>query len=420
MLGRPEQRTEHQNMSERQNKEEPKRIEADLRSSCTQAASVGQQGVGAAKNAKLAAEAIGASHARQLAGATSQSEFMRRRAGEIADSATRALASGGRSAAREQVKGHFVEAMTIKQYNAAGTLVGKELVKPNSPTHAAYDAMRIMTENGKGKFAGAVQIKTSAEGIEKAISQIEKVKPGSASRATLITSDDQVAEATRKAAGRIRVRGNGVTREHATKRFDQGVNGLADRGMAATSHVRALGKAGAIGAAAGVIIGTASEGRRLHRGEISAQDFAVNRGIDAVEGAGGAVLGTAAASATGAVTTMAIGTTAGASFAASAGAAGTALLGTVGGMGTGGAAVAGALGAVTAPVALPIVAGVVASAAVGFGVSKVGKHVRDRVKESRRLADEPAAERHEPSADSVDHDCFDVACIVQSVERTFA
>jgi hypothetical protein len=357
---------------------------------------VGQRSMAAAKNARIASDAIAASHPVQVAGAASRAEFITRRAGEIADSAAKAAANGSRSGAFEQVKGHFIEAATIDRYNAAGKLVGKKLVTPNSHTHKAYDAMRIVGKGADQKFTGAVQIKSSSHGVEKAISQIEKVKPGSARNATLMVSQDEVGKSTAKAAGRIRVRGNGVTRAHATNQLEEGVNGLAKKGTSAASSARALGKAGAVGAVAGAAIGGVAEAGALKRGEISKRHYLENRAVDAGEGATGAVLGTGAASLAATGATAVMGTAAGASATASIGAAGTAVVGSIGGMGSAGAAVAGALGTVTAPVAIPVVVGGAASIAVGIGVSKAAKRIRRKVDASR--AESAAEARTVPTA----------------------
>lgn len=361
----------------------------------TQVAGIaGQRGMESARNAKLATDAIAASHVRQVADAASSAEFIRGRAGQIAADTAAAAAKGARSGAREQVKGHFIEGMAIRDYNASRRLVGKTLEAMPSPTHRAYDARRFTTVNGQQQFAGAVQVKSGAAGVEKAIAQIERVKPGSANGATLIVPDDQVAAATRKAAGRITVKGSGVTRTHSTKRLDKGVKAIAEDGASAASKAKALGKAGAAGAALGVAIGAAAEARALKNGEISARHFIENRGIDAGEGAAGGVLGAGAASLAGAGATAALGTTAGASFAASAGAAGTAVVGTIGTMGSGGAAVAGVLGTLSAPVVLPALAGIGASVVIGIGVSRGAKAIRKEVEKSRVTETDPIPERN--------------------------
>ncbi len=348
---------------------------------------VGHHAMGAAKDVGLVAEAIAGSHAKQAASAACRAEFLKTRAGEIAASTSEAAVAGVRSGAREQVKGHFIEAMTIDNYNAAGRLAGKRLVTPKSPRHRAYDAMRLITTNGEERFAGAVQIKTSASGVEKAISQVEKVKTGSASRATVIVSEDEVAKATAKAGGRIRVAGNGVSRDQASARLDKGVNDLATKGVKATSQARAVGKAGAVGAAVSVVVGGASEARALHRGDISKHHFAENRGVDAAEGAVTAAAGAVSATGAAAGATALMTTAAGTSAAASLGAAGTTALGAVATLGGPGAAAAGALGVVTAPVAIPAIAGFAAASLVGVGVAKVGKRVRAGIKNSRESQD---------------------------------
>lgn len=353
----------------------------------TRAAAVavnGQRLAGRAANAKLAEQAISASHARKVATAAGKSEFVRHRAAEIVDATQRAAAVGGRSGAREAVKGHFIEAMTTRDYNAAGRLVGKRMVGMPSPTHRAYDARHYVKQGGKWVFGGADQVKSSRAGVEKAISQIEKVKPGSARNATLRVPQDEVAATARKAAGRIRVKGNGVSKAQSAKRLDSGLADLAKKGTAAGSKLRAAGKTGAIGAATTTALGAAKDLGALRSGDLSRRHFLENRGLDAVEGGGSALISTAVGTGGAAVATAGIGTAGGGAIAASLGGAGTAVLGGVGTLGAPGAFAAGALGGLTAPVVLPVIAGTGASVAVGFAVTRGFKKVRGKVEQGRR------------------------------------
>jgi hypothetical protein len=94
------------------------------------------------------------------------------------------LAAGSRSRRRacwrsRAAQGHFIEALD-KTYNAADRLARKTLVPPNNGCNPAYDAVRIID----GKFAGGVQQKSSANGINKAIAQMERAKAGSARSGT--------------------------------------------------------------------------------------------------------------------------------------------------------------------------------------------------------------------------------------------
>jgi hypothetical protein len=116
--------------------------------------------------------------------------------------------------------------------------------------------------------------------------------------------------------------------------------------------------------------------RSLRRGDVNGWGFAENRAIDAAEGATSAVLGTLAAGAAGTAATAGLGTAAGALFAAGAGAAGTALLTTTAGTRTAGATIAGACAAISAPVAIPAVAGTAAAIGTGLIAGQGFKRVR--------------------------------------------
>jgi hypothetical protein len=70
------------------------------------------------------------------------------------------------------------------------------------PAHVGYDARRYMQKRGKETFAGAIQQKSSAAGAEKAITQMEKVEPGSATWGTLRVPKDQVTATQRKRSTR--------------------------------------------------------------------------------------------------------------------------------------------------------------------------------------------------------------------------
>jgi hypothetical protein len=231
-----------------------------------------------------------------------------------------------------------------------------------------------------------VQQKSNAAGINKAIAQMERTKPGSACKGTARVPKDHVAAARRKALDpttgkpRIRVKGMEFTSDEAGRRLDHGLSDVAKQGTKAGSQIRALAKGGAIGAAVSVGMGAVGEAGALRRGDVTAREFGENRVVDAAEGATGAVVGTLAASTGGAAATAVItGTAAGASAAASAGAAGTALVGVVGGFGSGGAAVAGVLGGVTATAALPVIAGGALALGSGIVIAKSFKHVRRSV-----------------------------------------
>lgn len=368
----------------------------DKRSSIARTAAAGTAGTAAgrqasarAADAKRVADAIKHTHSAKVAQASSAGDFVKQRAGDIRSAAQKAAAEGGKAGGREQLKGHFIEALDVQHYNAKNLLRGKKLVPRAKANNPAYDASKIVTRGPKRGFAGAVQQKSSAQGTEKAIAQMNKVKPGSSTRGALRVPKDQVAAAQRKALDatgkpRIRVEPMDFTTQQAGKKLDQGIADVAQKGVKAGSQMRALAKGGLIGAGVGVAIGSICDAKKVKSGEVNGREFAENRAVDAAEGATSAVAGTLAASAGAAGTTALFGTTAGASFAVSAGAAGTAVVGSIGGMGAGGAAVAGVLGTLSAPVVLPAAGGVLVACGAGFLVAKAFGGVRGSVKDGQR------------------------------------
>lgn len=351
---------------------------------------------GQASAARTAAKVKRASNARMVGktmehvrrsrpAGVARSEWLKQKALETGQSVGRT----GKSGARGQLKGHFVEALDVKTYNRKNLLTGKKLVPRKKSANKAYDASRVIHK----KFAGGVQQKSSASGIDKAIRQMEKVKPGSASRGTARVPKDQVVAARRRAAGRIKVRGMEFTSAQADVKLDKGLADLAKRGSAATSRVRAAAKAGVGAAVTSAALGAAMEARALRRGQLSSQDFAENRAVDATEGAVSAGTSAVAGGAGGALATAALATQTGAAAAASVGALGTSAVGVIGGLGSGGAAVAGVLGGVTVAGAAPVVVGGALSIGAGMGVAKGFRHVRRRVKkrqQRRRQAKAPS------------------------------
>jgi len=349
-------------------------------------AATGRRAVDRAANAQLVAETIERTHTAQAAKAASRSQFLKDRAGAIQKAAEEAVEQGKHAGGREQLKGHFIEALDVKTYNAKGRLAGKKLVPRKASTNKAYDASRIVNE----KFAGAIQQKSSAAGTEKAIAQMEKAKSGAARRGTLRVPRDQLGKTERQAARRIRVKGMEFTSEQAGSKLDQGLGDVARKGGRAGSTTRATAKGAAVGAAVTVVVGVVGDADALKRGEIGRRDFAENRAVDAVEGATNAVVGVVAGGIGGAAATAALGTSAGAAAAAGAGAAGTAAVTAISGMGAIGGAAGGVLGGVTVAAAAPAVLGgaaVVASGVlVGKGYERARKKLRARQEQRRELA----------------------------------
>jgi hypothetical protein len=363
-------------------------------------AAVGKRAVDRATNARMVADTIERTHPAQVAKAASRSGFVKDRAGAIKKAAEKAAQEGTRAGGREQIKGHFIEALDVKTYNDKGRWVGKKLVPRKGPKNKAYDASRVVNK----KFAGAVQQKSSAAGTEKAIAQMEKVKRGSATRRTLRVPSDHVANTQARAAGRIRVKGMEFTTEQAGSRLDKGLGDVAKRGSRAGSTARATAKGATVGAAVTVVLGAVGDAGALHRGDIDGRDFAENRALDAAEGATNAVVGVAAAGVGGAAATAALGTSAGIAAAASAGAAGTAVVGAISGMGTAGAAVGGVLGGVTVAAAAPAVIGGAAVLGSGVLVGKGYKRARTqlRLRQERRRLLPAGTELRELSAAELD------------------
>lgn len=354
-------------------------------------AAAGHRAVHRADDAKRVIKAIERTHTRQVGKAAAKAEATKAAASKVRSASERALAEGRRSGGFEQLKGHFVEILDVDSYNAKNKLVGKRLEQLPKSTNEAYDALRFTKRTGShGRsvevFSGGVQQKASASHVEHTISAMERKKPGSARKGTLRVPRDQASAARRKAAGRVKeVKSMDFTRQEAADRLGDGVKDVARNGTKAASKVRALGKAGAIGAGVSTALGGLSEIPALRRGEVDGREYLENRVIDAAEGGTGAVAGTVAAGAGAAAGTAALGTAAGASFAASAGAAGTAAVGVVGSVGAPGAALAGALGGITAPVALPAAAGALLATGVGFCVTKGFKWVRGRVNAHQQI-----------------------------------
>lgn len=344
------------------------------------------KGVKRATNAKRVAETM--EHIRKpRAAGTSRSVWVK----EMAKQTAASTGPNGKTGARVQLKGHFIERLDNDTYNAKNLLTGKTQVPRKGHLNPAYDATRIVTKKVDGKakktFAGGLQQKSGASGIDSAVSRFERAKPGSAKRATVRVPQDQLEAATKRARGRTRVLAMDFTSKQAEGAMDKGLTDLAKKGTNATSKVRAVAKGSVISAGISTAVGGATEYRALKNGDLTGRDYFENRLLDATEGGVSAATGTMAAGGAGVLVTGALGTATGASAAASLGAAGTAALGTIGGMGTAGATVATALSGVTVAAAAPVVVGAGASLLVGIGVTKGAKAIRRKVKareEARR------------------------------------
>jgi len=214
-------------------------------------AATGHVAASRAANARMVAETIESTHTRQAAQAASRSTFLQETAAKVQAAAEKTAKEGTRAGCREHLKGHFIERLDVSTYNAKNRLTGKVLDSRPNPINAAYDASRYI----KGQFAGGIQQKSSAVGTEKAIAQVEKVKAGSARRATLRVPKDQAAKARARAGQRIRVSEMEFTSAQAGKKLDQGIGDLAKGGAKATSTARAVGRGASVGAAVTVALG---------------------------------------------------------------------------------------------------------------------------------------------------------------------
>lgn len=364
----------------------------------------GKTAVNRAANARMVADTIERTHTRQAAKAASRSQFLKARAGSIKQAAERASKEGRHLGGREQLKGHFIEALDVKSYNAKGRLIRKALSPRKGSTNKAYDASRVVNK----KFAGAIQQKSSAAGAEKAIVQMESAKLGAARRGTLRVPRDHVAETRRRAANRIRVKGMDFTSKQAEAKLDRGLGDLAKKGSNAGSTVRAAAKGATIGAAINVAVGAAGDAGGLKRGELAPRHFTENRAVDAAEGVTNALVGVGAATVGSAAGSAALGaalaTSVGSTAAMSIGAASTAAVTAISGVGTVGAGVAGVLGGVTVAGAAPVVVSGAAVIGSGLIVGRTYEHVRRRLQASqqqrlllaaKRANELPAPDRHD-------------------------
>ena len=196
----------------------------------------------------------------------------------------------GASGALGQFRGHLFERLDAKVYNLRNARLRRQLVLRQNPHAPGYDATRFID----GQFAGGVQYKLSAGGLNKAVEKINARKPGSATRATLRVPKDQAHIATRQAAGRIRVNSSDVSRRVVNRRSNAGLRQLSRKGSAAVSPAHQLGRSVGFAVIVGAAVGTLWDARRLYRHEMSAQEFATSRAMDAAEHGASQLAGVAA------------------------------------------------------------------------------------------------------------------------------
>jgi len=105
---------------------------------------------------------------------------------------------------------------------------------------------------------------------------------------------DQARIATRQAAGRIRVKGSDVSRRVVDRRSNAGLRQLSRKGSAAVSPAHQLSRSVGFTVIVGAAVGTLWDARRLYRHEMSAQEFATSRAMDAAEHGASQLAGVAA------------------------------------------------------------------------------------------------------------------------------
>ncbi len=186
---------------------------------------------------------------------------------------------GGKSGALGQFRGHLFERLDVDTYNLRRAGTGRSL-RLRSHAHApGYDADRFIN----GQYAGGVQHKLGPRNVVAAATKAERLKTGSATRATVRVPKDRAAEATRNAAGRIRVQASDITTSAVERRGDAGLKQLASRGQAAVSGLHQAGHAAGSAAVVSVAIGSLRDVRLLLRGELTGASFATTRAVDAAE-----------------------------------------------------------------------------------------------------------------------------------------
>ena len=195
---------------------------------------------GSAVRQAAANDAVAELHTDQARIVKETIEELRRRPADVAaspwlkDVAKRIRASAGasgKSAALGQFRGHLIERLDVRAYNAANKRVGKKLVLRSKPLNEGYDVSRFINN----RFAGAVQHKMGLTGATAAADKLEKLKPGSASKATLRVPADRLAKTAVQARGRVRVQASAVTTSDIVTTSDGGLRQLAKHGKSSAS-----------------------------------------------------------------------------------------------------------------------------------------------------------------------------------------
>ena len=186
---------------------------------------------------------------------------------------------GGKSGALGQFRGHLFERLDVEMYNLRRAGTGRSL-RLRSHAHApGYDADRFIN----GRYAGSVQHKLGPRNVVAAATKAERLKTGSATRATVRVPKDRAAEATRNTAGKIRVQASDMTTFAVERRGDAGLKQIASLGEAAVSGVHQAGRAAGWAAVVSVAIGSLRDVKLLRRGELTGASFAAAHAVDAAE-----------------------------------------------------------------------------------------------------------------------------------------
>lgn len=185
----------------------------------------------------------------------------------------------GDSGALGQFHGHFFEQIDVRAYNLRNRPMRRVLQLRGRAHAPGYDASRFI----RGRFAGGIQHKLSANSVGPAARKLNARKPGSATRATLRVPKDQARRATTRVAGRMRVEASDVSRAAVKRRGNAGLKQLSRKGNWAVSPAHQFGRKAGASALTGMAVGAAADARRLYRKEMNGREFVSRRGVDAAE-----------------------------------------------------------------------------------------------------------------------------------------
>lgn len=196
----------------------------------------------------------------------------------------------GTSGALGQFHGQLFEHLDAKTYNLRNIAKQRLLV--------LRSGSRTVSRFVDGRFDGPVVHKMSSGGVVRAAKKLDarRVGPG-----TLRVPKDQAAAASvrlgrTRVAGRMRVEASELSSSAVRRRGTAGLHQLSAHGGNAISSVHRFGRSAGMSAMTAAVIGAATDAGKLYRREISAEEFATLRGMDAAEHAAGHLVGVVAAS----------------------------------------------------------------------------------------------------------------------------